>query len=245
MKFLICLRNHRVPAQFQKLCLFLLRFWSFLRNHMVPEWFLILSINTCIRIPQRKTFLLWNPFVTRLLTPGEECGCGASCLQWWWGLCHSLATGTCTPPSLSSTWNKAGRNMIQTSRKTFLKHPAIYWSGRSRYLAFPRCWFIKQHLIHLHVQAIVDRRGAVRLRVRWRRRGAAVSMVTAPVTTVRHLATSAVCPVWCYKQNSGVNFLKLLVKEVTPGTWRSANLELVLHEWGFGSLGCMTDWSAP
>lgn len=130
-------------------------------------------------------------------------------------------------------------------RKTFLKHSAIYWSGRSRYLAFPRCWFIKQHLIHLHVQAIVDRRGAVRLRVRWRRRRAAVSMVTAPVTTVRHLATSAVCPVWCCKQNSGMNFKTLLVKEVTPGTWRSANLELVLHEWGFGSLGCTTDWSAP
>lgn len=36
-----------------------------------------------------------------------------------------------------------------------------------------------------------------------------------------------------------------VVKKVTPRIWESANLESVLHEQGFGSLGCRTDWSAP
>lgn len=57
--------------------------------------------------------------------------------------------------------------------------------------AFPWCWLIKQHLVQLHVQAVINKIcGLVRFRDGWGWGRAAVSMVAAPVSTIGHFAST-------------------------------------------------------
>lgn len=106
---------------------------------------------------------------------------------------HSWATDTCRPPSLSSAGGNTPSGLAVVCAGLWF--PVIILT--SAHLAFPRCWLIKQHLVHLHVQAFVGRRGRadVRLRHRWRWDGASVGVADAPVAAaaaVRELAASTV-----------------------------------------------------
>lgn len=59
------------------------------------------------------------------------------------------------------------------------------------YLAFPWRWLIKQHLVQFHVQAFINERGAlVHLYDGWGWGGASVSMVAAPISTIRQFTTT-------------------------------------------------------
>lgn len=64
----------------------------------------------------------------------------------------------------------------------------------------------------------------------------------------RQTFRSQCCLSRCYlmlKTKLNMNLKTTYMMWRTRAHWKSANLELVLHEWGFGSLGCKTNWSAP
>lgn len=116
---------------------------------------------------------------------------------------RSLATDTCKPPSPSS----AGGNASSPPAAPIILCPLS--PQTTAYLALPWRRFIKQHLVQLHVHALIRRadRGGIRLFDWWRRSWASVGVSDAPVAAVGELSACTLSLSHCHSTTGCIRTL--------------------------------------